>query len=203
MSIWKGVDMQIDSTHRCILTIWDGFHSRMSFDNCQEFSFLQEIEAFYPFHQFCHNRFQHSTHTHNSLRPAQKYLTKKRNWDTQSFTVYWVNKRKEGEKKSSCRSFLYADKTCIYKFLTLTGKETTFPEIPSGLMQGSTLEHEMHLSISRSLWYKIIGKIKMCIIEYIQLHICAWEVRIWVQVESGWQIHLNWIGESLGDTSCI
>jgi hypothetical protein len=55
--------MQIDSTHRCILTICDAFHSRMPFDNCQEFSFLQEIEVFYPFHQFFHNRLQHSTHT--------------------------------------------------------------------------------------------------------------------------------------------
>jgi hypothetical protein len=66
----------------------------------QSFHFFRRFEFFYPFHQFCNNRFQHSTHTHNSLRPAQKYLLKQRNWDTQSFTVYWINKRKEGEKKS-------------------------------------------------------------------------------------------------------
>jgi hypothetical protein len=89
------------------------------------------------------------------LRPAQKYLTKQRNWDTQ-FTVYWVNKRKQGEKKSSCRSFFYADKTRIYKFLALTGKETTFPEIPSGLMQGYPwtwdAPHHLRFTVIQDNW---------------------------------------------------
>jgi hypothetical protein len=131
--------MQIDSTHRCILTICDAFHSRMPFDNCQEFSFLQEIEVFYPFHQFFHNRLQHSTHTHYSLRPAQKYLTKQRNWDTQSFTVYWVNKRKDGVKKALADHFCMQTKRIFTNFLLWQEKKPPSQRSPRGLCKALPL----------------------------------------------------------------
>jgi hypothetical protein len=166
----------------------------------KSFHFFRRLKFFTHFTSFATDF--NIQHTHTTLWDLPKNTLLSRETETHNLLSTELIRENRGKKKALADHFFMQTKRVFTNFLLWQEKKPPSQRSPRGLCK-ATLEHEMHLIISGSLWYKIIGKIKTCIIEYIQLHICAWEVRIWVQVESGWQIHLNWIGESLGDTSCI
>lgn len=104
----------------------------------KSFHFFRRLKFFTHFTSFSTTDFN-IQHTHYSLRPAQKYLTKQRNWDTQSFTVYWVNKRKDGGKKALADHFCMQTKRVFTNFLLWQEKKPPSQRSPRGLCKALPL----------------------------------------------------------------